>query len=48
MTRPDEVSGKGKAMAQSAVFVAIESDGPRWIVKADTLPPTTYAPSTTP
>ncbi|MGX1916029.1 hypothetical protein ACWIID_45710 [Streptomyces phaeochromogenes] len=24
-------------MAHSAVFVAIESDGPRWTVKADTL-----------
>ncbi|MCX4856128.1 hypothetical protein OG426_41055 [Streptomyces canus] len=26
-----------QAMAHSAVFVAIESDGPRWTVKADTL-----------
>ncbi|MDL5206240.1 hypothetical protein [Streptomyces sp. ALI-76-A] len=26
-----------QAMAQSAVFVAIESEGPRWTVKADTL-----------
>ncbi|MFE3032981.1 hypothetical protein ACFXKY_15220 [Streptomyces canus] len=26
-----------QAMANGAVFVAIESDGPRWTVKADTL-----------
>lgn len=26
-----------QAMAHQAVFVAIESDGPRWTVKADTL-----------
>ncbi|MER5582304.1 hypothetical protein ABT090_11740 [Streptomyces asoensis] len=27
-----------QAVADNAVFVAVESDGPRWTVKADTLP----------
>lgn len=32
-----------QAMAHQAVFVAIESDGPRWTVKADTLTASTPA-----